>query len=366
MTSTPALSVPLSQALVAFTIEFDNEAEHRLPHRTTDHGASADGPKGPWLVSMPMWFNCMRHVPEAGITARDLLRAARTPTNFDGMRRWGYVVFDPKPAGASKQPRPDALVRPTRGGWRAQQVWGALFGDMEARWRERFGPVAIDRLRAALWAIAGRSALDLPDCLPILKPGPGLFSQVSDRPGERADLDEAALPLPTLLSRVLLEFAVDFERGSSLSLAVAANLLRVLDETGVRLRDLPGLTGTSIPAVNMAMGALRNGGMAIIEPDPDAARGQRARLTSKGRRAQEACARRLLQIEANWRIRFGDTVVDELRAALTPLVGDGTPTSPLFAGLQPYPDGWRAKVGAPSVLPNFPMVLHRGGYPDGA
>src|SRR5260370_32121794 len=34
------LSALLSQALVAFTIEFDNEAEHRLPHRTTDHGRS--------------------------------------------------------------------------------------------------------------------------------------------------------------------------------------------------------------------------------------------------------------------------------------------------------------------------------------
>jgi hypothetical protein len=28
----------LSQALVAFTIEFDNEFEHRSPHATTDFG----------------------------------------------------------------------------------------------------------------------------------------------------------------------------------------------------------------------------------------------------------------------------------------------------------------------------------------
>src|SRR5262249_21409068 len=37
------LSALLSQALVAYTIEFDNEAEHRLPHRTTSHGASGPG-----------------------------------------------------------------------------------------------------------------------------------------------------------------------------------------------------------------------------------------------------------------------------------------------------------------------------------
>ena len=42
----------LSQALVAYTIEFDNEAEHRMPHRTT----RGTGPRlrGVWLVSMAM------------------------------------------------------------------------------------------------------------------------------------------------------------------------------------------------------------------------------------------------------------------------------------------------------------------------
>jgi hypothetical protein len=34
------LATLLSFAVVAFTIEFDNEAEHRLPHRTTSHGAT--------------------------------------------------------------------------------------------------------------------------------------------------------------------------------------------------------------------------------------------------------------------------------------------------------------------------------------
>jgi hypothetical protein len=35
-------------------------------------------------------------------------------------------------------------------------------------------------------------------------------------------------------------------------------------------------------------------------------------------------------------------------------------------GLEPYPDGWRAKVRRLEVLPYYPMVLHRGGYPDGS
>jgi len=74
--------------MVAFTIEWDNEAEHRLPHRTQDYGLSAGAPAGaPWLTSLVMWANCVRHVPEDGITVAALRRRARTGTNLDGMRR---------------------------------------------------------------------------------------------------------------------------------------------------------------------------------------------------------------------------------------------------------------------------------------
>ncbi len=36
------------------------------------------------------------------------------------------------------------------------------------------------------------------------------------------------------------------------------------------------------------------------------------------------------------------------------------------AGLVAYPDNWRAAVRRPATLPHYPMVLHRGGYPDGS
>jgi hypothetical protein len=43
------LTALLSQVLVAFTIEFDNEFERQMPHRTTRHGstAGAGGRRGP-------------------------------------------------------------------------------------------------------------------------------------------------------------------------------------------------------------------------------------------------------------------------------------------------------------------------------
>jgi hypothetical protein len=44
------LSAWLSQMLVAFTIECDNEFERQLPHRTSNYGSTAGRGAGPWLV----------------------------------------------------------------------------------------------------------------------------------------------------------------------------------------------------------------------------------------------------------------------------------------------------------------------------
>ena len=70
----------------------------------------------------------------------------------------------------------------------------------------------------------------------------------------------------------------------------------------------------------------------------------------------------------SWRTTFGPAAVDGLRPALQPLVGDGNlASSPLARGLAPYPDNWRAaRPAPPETLPHYPMVLHRGGYPDGS
>jgi len=59
----------LSQSLVAFTIEFDNEAERRIPHCTTRHGATKSTLPKPWLVSMAMYLNCMQFLNENGMSA---------------------------------------------------------------------------------------------------------------------------------------------------------------------------------------------------------------------------------------------------------------------------------------------------------
>ena len=99
-----------------------------------------------------------------------------------------------------------------------------------------------------------------------------------------------------------------------------------------------------------------------------ASRGKLVRLTPKGQNAQVKYRRILAVTEDRWTERFGEVAIGDLRESLERLVGDEPDgqKSLLLQGLEPYPDGWRASVRRPNTLPHYPMVLHRGGYPDGS
>jgi DNA-binding MarR family transcriptional regulator len=360
----------LSQTLVAFTIEFDNEFEHRMPHRTTNHGSISAHSGGLWLVSLAMWSNCMQFLVGKDLTVAALRDTARTMTNLNGMERWGYIVVQPDPNdNRPKPPRSAWLVHATPKGRLAQQVWHPLFEVIEERWHERFGRVEVMRLRELMYALIRQIDIALPDCLPILKYG--LFSQLLDRRRQAAirpaEADSRRLPLSTVLSRVLLAFAIEFEQNSELSLAICANLLRVLDEKGVAVRHLPLLTGVSKEAIHMATGILQKRRLIVVESGPPGIRGKIVCLTSKGQKAQDAYRTRLEVIEQLWQKRFGSDTIVAIQNLLERWVGKPTAQlSPLFLGLNPYPDGWRASVPKPDTLPHYPMVLHRGGFPDGS
>jgi methyltransferase (TIGR00027 family) len=358
-----SLMALLSWALVAYTIEFDNESEHRLPHRTTLFGVapgaapgSGQGapPGSPWLISLAMWASSLRHLGDGACTAAELAGAARTGTNLAGLRRWGYITIDPDP-GTTKPPRKDALIRATAAGRYLNQVLEPLGAEIEQRWRDRLGGQA-DELRRSLEALVARLDAGLPDCVPIGDP-----RQVAPGAGRPAGPGEAAaLPLWALLSRALVAFAAGFGQQSGLALPASANVLRVLDERGVRVRDMPDRGGVSKEAVSMALGLLRRRGLAEVVAVPAGGRWQVARLTGSGTAARRDYRDAVATAGQRWRDEHGGQVIDPLGTALERLA----PSLPL--GLRPYPDGWRARVRAFATLPHFPMVLHRGGYPDGS
>jgi hypothetical protein len=345
--SQPTRSLPtaLSQALIAFTLEFDNEFEHRVEHHTGNKKGS-----GVWLTSMVMWSNFMRLIPPDGV-ALSAVEANGRITDFGGLQRWGYIRVEPT----------DQTVHLTPGGRSAQDVWRPLAGEVEQRWRERFGDAAIDELRQALASVADPA---LPLYLPVLGYADGMRAgHVRNAPGAVAE------DLAALLSQALLSFTLEYEDESDLSLALSANVVRVLSVDGSPVRGLPARSGVSKEAITAAVGFLQRNGYAAVEPDP-ASSSKLAKLTEQGLAAQAQHARLVKAVERRWRKRLGGDF-DRLAKAL--ITGQQ-----LALGLQPYPDGWRAGrnpyrarteavlADPASALPRYPMVLHRGGYPDGS
>jgi hypothetical protein len=175
------------------------------------------------------------------------------------------------------------------------------------------------------------------------------------------------LPLAALLARVLVAFALEFERGSEVSLAICANVLRVVGDEGTRVRELPRLSGVSKEAIAMAMSFLEKRRYAEVKPECAGSKVKVLMLTPGGQITRDVYREWVVAIEKGWQARFGERVVRALREALENLgAGATAEKSRLFEGLKPYADGWRAAVRAPETLPHYPMVLHRGGYPDGS
>jgi DNA-binding MarR family transcriptional regulator len=368
------LSTLLAQTLIAFTIELDNEFERCMPHVTTlgrRRGLPGDGP---WLVSLVMWSNFMRYLGDDGIPVREFERLKGTTiesldSSVAGMTRWGYVEIEPAAEGRSPKARlRDGVIRPTPAGRRAADIWRELPRVIEGRWEQRLGASDVAALKGELRTIACAIDRPLPHYPPVRHHD--MRVEQSDRgPGlPLGDTDVSTLDLSALLSRLLLAFAIDHECESEISLAMGANALRIVDgEHAIDLRELPRLSGLSRQAVNFVVKWLQNRRFIHVGHNPADTRVQVVSLTQRGMAAKSIYETRPSMVEDEWRSRFGAGVVDGLRGSLEPLVGDGTVAGSRFGeAITPPPDGWRSWVPIPDTLPHHPIVLHRGGYPDGA
>jgi hypothetical protein len=350
------LSALLSQALVAFTIEFDNEFE-RLMSESGYHGAH---------LSMLAWTNLMRFVPASGlmvreVTAQSLSDQRQTKHMLGCLERWGYVALG---AGTLSGQSMDAGIRQpgARGqnngwgsgrgigaGWgvwltakgaRAREIWPSLFNTIEQRWRDRFGADRFDQLRQGLLSIASGLRLALPLGLVDVRERKQTFPV-------RASTGTHALPLPALLSQVLLVFAIEFEPLSEAPLALCANTLRVLGEKPIPVKEIPRLTGGSPEEAGIGW---RHRPYVVVEADSAGGHGKTVRLTPRGLNAQNAYNRLVDVIEKRWVHQFGSGVVHSLRECLLGLFDAGSNGRPLIAeGLIPPPGTVRAGGIAPSL-----------------
>jgi hypothetical protein len=319
------LSALLSQVLVVFTVELDNEFELRM---------AASGYPGATLSWM-VWSNLMRFIGENGLSVRDVARQALTPEKLISLElgcleRWGFVELQPERGddryvpvathrrtgrklrdgwGSGRGIRSNCIVRPTHKGFEAIQIWPTLSDEIEKRWKARFSEAFIARLRKSLLAVVDQLELELPQALPSDWPEAETFPP-------RVTKSTANLPLPTLLSQLLLECTIEFAQESPCLLAQCANTLRVLGETPVRIEEIPRLTGSSPERTAVGW---RLKPYISVEPDPAGGHGKFARLTPLGLKAQQTYHRITGEIEKSWEARFGKKEISQLRENLLEL-----------------------------------------------
>ncbi len=145
-------------------------------------------------------------------------------------------------------------------------------------------------------------------------------------PGPRPDAvdqEVAALPLVTVLRRLVAAYVVDFDRRlldsefCALSLAHSRNVLRHLGDGPLRAGRLVELAGVTKQAISQQLVHLERNGYITTEPDPSDQRARLVVLTDKGRRAQELVRRTFADIEQEWaRHLGGDDALAPLRDAL--------------------------------------------------
>ena len=168
-----------------------------------------------------------------------------------------------------------------------------------------------------------------------------------------------------------MRYTLDFEAKSGLSLPISENLMRVVDDAGVLVRDLPVRAGISKEAIAMALTVLGKTDYVVVEGASSATRAVRS--TPAGRELQARHRRLHARIERDWATRYGTDVVDGLRRSLERVLDH-----PAFReGLRTPPGGWRSSsryrvqtdaltTDPRTALPHAPMVLHRGCWPDGS
>jgi hypothetical protein len=372
MAADAPLSTLLSQVLIAHTMEVDNAFERALM-------ASGESAR---VTSLVMWSNFLRSVGD-GLAVGELPEAvglpkARVLSNLGGMERWRYVFVAPADTESPPEERRGGwgsarglesawVVRPTGAGRFARTAWPTLLGEVDRGWEARFGTETVRELRSRLQTIVGALDVELPRFLPVVASSDGFA--VGLTPGPRKETSAPA-ELSTLLAQALLAYALDFERDSELSLTLASGFVRIL-EPGLLVRDVPDAAGVSKEATSAALTALVKGGHAVVTGT--SAGTKRVMLTPAGAKARARCAKVHARVAREWAGCYGDGEVRGLTAALERILEHPR----LTEGLRPDPSGWRATrpyaartealLAAPrALLPHHPVVLHRGGWPDGS
>jgi DNA-binding MarR family transcriptional regulator len=323
--TTRPLSALLSQVLIAFTLELDDEFEKQM-RESGYTGAS---------LSVVIWSTLMRFLAGASLSVRNLAAQSlssekRVKFELGCLERWSFITLEADPAddrpiaarphrlagrllrdgwGSGRGIRSNWIVRPTAKGRRAIEIWTPLFDEIESRWLARFGSDNIGALRLSLEHIAAQLDVDLPHGIP------GQW-ELDVTHKTRSQPDAVQLPLPALLSQLLLAFTMEFQRESRVPLWLCANTLRVLSDQPIPEGEIPHLTGCS-PETSGIGWQIKP--FIVVEPAPPPHRGKLVRLSPLGLLACENYCNVTSAVEKRWETHFGKQKIRRLRESLSDL-----------------------------------------------
>ena len=211
------------------------------------------------------------------------------------------------------------------------------------------------------------------------------LSYASQRPmgAARPPAKLSAKPLPTLLSHALIGFEQEYDtliedealtdgetliedealaegQTSAPHLGVWANVLRVIGDDGLDLRDLGTRAILAKRAVRVVVRDLEAQGWLKIEKATNVRGPKMLRLTAAGQQARTSGERLAAAVEERWRRRYGAARIDGLRAALAAIADSIAVELPHY--LTGYGPGDGAITGGPYLAeePGPPRIPARG------
>lgn len=293
-----------------------------LGHLTA--GVEAAAGVGPEVPPLAVWSNVLRCVADggaSGLDEKELPEAARISSRMataviTGSTRGGWITA--APAGRSRRLKLSGL------GAAATKTWPECLAALDAEWKGR-------ELGYVLEALVTQLDLELPHfpasygaadpsaiggTFVARKDGRDLAHGKDWKPVRRTEGETVArCPITALLSQALMAFTIDYENGFPWPLHSTLTRLVHIGAKAVPLSDLPPGSGVAGNGKSLLERHL----IVEVTSDPADERRKLVALTDRGVQVKQRHPARLEAVESEWRERFGATLVDGLRVALTPL-----------------------------------------------
>lgn len=139
-------------------------------------------------------------------------------------------------------------------------------------------------------------------------------------------------PLATLLARTESILTAEFDERLAragfpeLSFALGTNVLRHLDtDAGIRVGTLAEMSAVTKQAISQQLSYLQARGFVIVERDAADSRAKTVRLTRRGADSQRVARQLFVELERDWRDRYGGERMRQLRDHLEAILFSSQP-----------------------------------------